>query len=293
MIRSMTGYGASGAEADGLRAAVTVRSLNHRFLELNLRVSRSLQPLEAEIKEVVQSQVRRGRVDLSVEASFPEAMPSAVVASKPLVEGLVATLRQLQAEHGLRGDVTVSDVARFPGALEAVETRTAIGEARQRRILDLVQEAVDGLLAMRQAEGGSLQPVLERAFSAILEAASRIEALAALSREARQAQLLEKLRGLCVELGLEDARLYQEVVRAVERHDVSEELQRLRSHVALGEGLLRGEEPAGKRLDFVAQELLREANTVGSKAWGSELAHEVIALKAEIEKLREQVQNVE
>jgi uncharacterized protein (TIGR00255 family) len=146
---------------------------------------------------------------------------------------------------------------------------------------------------MRRAEGGRLQPDLERAFTAILEAAGRIEALSATSREARQGQLREKLRGLTAELGLEDARLYQEVVRAVERHDVSEEVQRLRSHVALGHELMRGKEPSGKKLDFVAQELLREANTVGSKAWGSELAHEVIALKAEIEKLREQVQNVE
>ncbi len=289
----MTGYGASDTTADGLRAAVSVRSLNHRFFELNLRVSRALQPLEAEIKEIVQSQVRRGRVDLSVQASFPEAAAAAVVASKPLVEGLVATLRQLQAEHGLRGDVTISDVARFPGALEAVETQTDMEEASRQRILDLVREAMGGLLEMRRAEGGRLQPDLERAFTAILEASGRIEALSASSREARQNQLRERLRALALELGLDDSRLYQEVVRAVERHDVSEEVQRLRSHVALGHELLRGKEPSGKRLDFVAQELLREANTVGSKAWGSDLAHEVITLKAEIEKLREQVQNVE
>jgi uncharacterized protein (TIGR00255 family) len=293
MIVSMTGYGAAGAEGPDLRASVSVRSLNHRFLELSLRVSRSLQALEAEIKEIVQSRVRRGRVDLSVQASLPEAATTAVVASRPLVAGLVATLRHIQTEHGLEGGVTVSDVARFPGALEAVETGVVLDEPQRKHVLGLVQEALDALVAMRRAEGGRLQPDLERALDAIQESAGRIEALSAASREARRQQLLERLRELVSELGLDEPRLYQEVVRAVERHDVSEELQRLRSHVSLARELLRGPQPSGKRLDFVAQELMREANTVGSKVADAELAREVVALKAEVEKLREQVQNVE
>jgi len=293
MILSMTGYGASGAESPGLRAAVSVRSLNHRFLELSLKISRTLQALEPDIKELVQAQVRRGRVDLSVQASFPEAQTAAVVASRPLVAALVTTLRQLQAEQGLEGGVTVSDVCRFPGALETVETTPALDDARRERILGLVREALDGLVSMRKGEGGRLLPDLERALHAILESAGRIESLSASSREARQKQLLERLHGLVQELGLDETRLYPEVVRAVERHDVSEEVQRLRSHVAMARELLQGPQPSGKKLDFLAQELMREANTVGSKAADSDLAREVVGLKAEVEKLREQVQNVE
>jgi uncharacterized protein (TIGR00255 family) len=270
-----------------------VRSLNHRFLELSLRVSRSLQALEGDIKEIVQSQVRRGRVDVSVQASFPEVAGTTVVASRPLVEGLVATLRHIQTEHGLEGGVTVSDVARFPGVLEAVETSNALDETKRQRVLDLVREALESLLTMRRAEGGRLQPDLERALDAIQDSAGHIEALSAVSREARRKQLLDRLRELVGELGLDEKHLYQEVVRAVERHDVSEELQRLRSHVAMARELLRGPQPSGKRLDFVAQELMREANTVGSKVADAELAREVVGLKAEVEKLREQVQNVE
>jgi uncharacterized protein (TIGR00255 family) len=146
---------------------------------------------------------------------------------------------------------------------------------------------------MRRAEGGRLQPDLERALDAIQDSAGHIEALSAASREARRKQLLDRLRELVGELGLDEKHLYQEVVRAVERHDVSEELQRLRSHVAMARELLRGPQPSGKRLDFVAQELMREANTVGSKVADAELAREVVGLKAEVEKLREQVQNVE
>lgn len=293
MILSMTGYGAAGAELDGLRATVSVRSLNHRFFELSLRVPRGLQPLEPDLKDIVQSQVRRGRVDLTVQATFAESAASTVVPNRALLHGLIVSLRQLQAEHGLEGGVTVSDVARFPGALEVLDEQPALGDAQRQHILDLVREALGGLVAMRQAEGGRLEPDLERALESILGAASRIETLSAASRESRQKQMLERLRALAQELGLEEARLYQEVVRAVERHDVSEEVQRLRSHVAMARELLRGPQPSGKRLDFLAQELMREANTVGSKVADAELLHEVVGLKAEVEKLREQVQNVE
>lgn len=293
MILSMTGYGSSAGEGLGLRASVSVRSLNHRFFELSLRVSRGLQPLEPELKDLVQSQVSRGRVDLTVQATFPEASASSLVVNRPLVLGLVSTLRQLQAEQGLAGEVTLSDVVRFPGAIEAVDESPALDDGRRQRILDLVREALEGLVAMRRAEGGRLEPDLERALEAILGAASRIEALSAASRDARQKQMGERLRALVAELGLEEARLYQEIVRAAERHDVSEEVQRLRSHVAMAQDLLRGPQPSGKRLDFLTQELMREANTVGSKAADADLLREVVGLKAEVEKLKEQVQNVE
>jgi uncharacterized protein (TIGR00255 family) len=293
MIQSMTGYGASGSDSDGLRASVSVKSLNHRFFELSLRVSRGLAPLEPELKDLVQSQVRRGRVDLAVQATFPEASASSLVVNRPLVVGLVSTLRQLQAEHGLEGGVSVSDVIRFPGALETADEAPALDDERRQRILGLVREALEGLVAMRSAEGGRLEPDLERALDAILGAAARIEALSASSRDTRQKQMRERLGALVEELGLDEARLYQEVVRASERSDVSEEIQRLRSHVAMARELLRGPQPSGKRLDFLTQELMREANTVGSKAADADLLREVVGLKAEVEKLREQVQNVE
>jgi uncharacterized protein (TIGR00255 family) len=293
MIHSMTGYGAAGAASETLRAAVTVRSLNHRYLEVSLRLSRTLSPLEPEIKDLVRTHVRRGRVDLSAQATFPEAAVGSVVASRLLVDSLVNTLRRLQAEHGLEGGVTVSDIARFPGALETMEEPPALGPGSRERILGLVREALEGLSEMRRAEGGRLQPELDRALDAILTSASRLQALSAASREGRVQALRNRLGELVGDLGLDDPRLYQEIVRTVERHDVSEELQRLRSHVAMAKELLHGPQPSGKQLDFLTQELMREANTVGSKASDAALTQEVVGLKAEIERLREQVQNVE
>jgi uncharacterized protein (TIGR00255 family) len=188
----------------------------------------------------------------------------------------------------------VADLVRFPGALERVEGPAEVPAAARAAIGDLVSRALAGLDAMRRAEGERIRAELERLLDVIEAGAARIEARSTESREAQKAALLERVRALVGELGLEDARLYQEVVRAVERHDVAEEVQRLRSHAASVRELLSGDgAPAGKRLDFLAQELMREANTIGSKVQDAAAIREVVELKAAIERLREQVQNVE
>jgi uncharacterized protein (TIGR00255 family) len=294
MIRSMTGYGSASLESDALRATVVLRSVNHRFLDVTLHLPRRLQPLEAEVKERVAATVARGRVEVSVQASLPETAAESVVASRPLVTSLVRTLRDMQSEYGLEGGVSVADLVRFPGALERVEESAEVPDAVRVALGDLLARALEGLDAMRRAEGEGLRTELERLLAAIEGASARIEARSAESRGARQDALLERARALVAELGLEDPRLYQEVVRAVERHDVTEEVQRLRSHAGSARELLAaGGAPAGKRLDFLAQELMREANTVGSKVQDAPAIREVVELKAEIERLREQVQNVE
>ncbi len=293
MIHSMTGYGSASVESEAVRASVTVKSLNHRFLDLSVHLSRRLQPLERDIKELVQKAVGRGRVEVVVQAAFPPGQGESVVASQALVASLVRTLRDMQNEFGLDGGVAVSDLMRFPGALERVEVENKLPEEPRGRILGLVDAALKDLVVMRRAEGERLRDDLERGMASVASSADRIEAMSGSAREGRRASLLARVREATAELGLEDARLYQEVVRAVERHDVAEELQRLRSHLAMARGLFEGGAPAGKRLDFLGQEMMREANTIGSKAADAALVQEVVNLKAEIERLREQVQNVE
>ncbi len=292
-LRSMTGYGAAAAETDAVRAAVAIRSLNHRFLEVGLSLSRRVAALEPEVKGLVQARLQRGKIEVSVKASFPGSGEVSVVASDAVIASAVRTLRSVREQHRLSGDVTVSDIARFPGAFEVVETAESLDEGRRRSVLTLVEEALDGLDCMRRAEGERLAVELTQRLAAIEAAAGRVEALSAEGKAARLDTLLARVRELAAELGLEDARLYQEVVRMSDRLDVSEEVQRLRSHVAMARELLASADPAGKRFDFVTQELAREANTIGSKAAYAPLLQEVVALKGEIEKLREQVQNVE
>jgi len=289
----MTGYGAASAETAAMRASVAIRSLNHRYLEISSSLSRRVASLEPEVKALVQSRVRRGKVEVVVRAAFVDGGGDVVAASPQVVAGLVRTLREIRSEHALAGEVAVADVARFPGALELVEAPGGPGEAARRGLLGLVAQALDGLESMRVAEGARLADELGQRISAIEAATCRIEALSDASRAARREALVEKARSLCAELGLDDARLYQEIVRLVDRNDVTEELVRLRSHLAQARALLGADEPSGKRLDFLAQELMREANTIGSKAASAPLVQEVVALKTDVERLREQVQNVE
>ena len=293
MIRSMTGYGAAAAESETVKASVTVRSLNHRYLDVSVHVPRRLQPLETDIKRVVQERISRGRVELAVQATFLRDEESVVVAPRPVISGLVKALRQIQAEHALAGEVGIADVARFPGALELVEPPSRLDDDRRRELLDVVSRALDGLPGMRDAEGAHLQEDLRGLLGAIDSAASGIAGIMDSSKATRRESLSERIRTACQDLALDESRLYQEVVRLVDRHDVAEEIQRLRSHVAQARQALEAREPSGKRLDFLAQELAREANTIGSKAVSAEVVQHVVALKSEIERLREQVQNVE
>ncbi|HEV7499439.1 MAG TPA: YicC/YloC family endoribonuclease, partial [Vicinamibacteria bacterium] len=231
MIRSMTGYGTAAAESEALKAAVTVRSLNHRYLDVSVHLSRRLQALETDIKRVVQERISRGRVELAVQATFTRDEEGVVVAARPVVAGVVRALRQIQAEHALAGEVAVADVARFPGALEVVETAAGLDADGRRELLGVVGRALDGLQGMRDAEGAHLQADLGAALDAIDGAAVAIASRSESGKAGRRDALQEKLRAVCQDLALDEARLYQEIVRLVDRHDVAEEVQRLRSHL--------------------------------------------------------------
>lgn len=293
MIRSMTGYGASATETESVKAAVTVRSVNHRYLDVSVHLPRRWQALETDIKRAVQERVTRGRVDVTVQATLKSETEDVLVAPRPMITALVGALRQIQKDHGLAGAVTVSDVARFPGALEVLEPPEGVVDEGRQELLAVLGRALDGLESMRRTEGAHLQADLESGLVSVGDTALRIESVSDEGRIARREALLEKVRGVCQDAGLDDGRLYQEVVRLVDRHDIAEELQRLRSHVAQARDALGAPGPAGKRLDFLAQELAREANTIGSKAASAAVVQEVVALKSAIERLREQVQNVE
>ena len=292
-IRSMTGYGSASSDGEAGRAAVAVRALNHRFLDLAVHLPRRWQELEPEVRRLVQARVQRGRLELSLQAAPRDSDATAVVVSTPVVAGVVNALRQIQSQYDLAGKVRLADVVRFPGALEVMDADGHLDDDRRREVLALVESALDALDRMRRAEGENVERALQQALSAIEAAAARMEAASRAERDTRREALLERSRALRDELGLEEARLYQEVVRLVDRQDVAEEVQRLRSHVAQARDVLREGGPCGKRLDFLAQEMAREANTVGSKSASAAMAREVVDLKGEIERLREQVQNVE
>ena len=293
MILSMTGYGAATVQTEALAAAATARSVNHRFLDVAVHLPRWLFALAADLKRLVQGRLGRGRVELALEVRGSTETGARVVAARDLIAEVVRALREVKAEHGLAGDVSIAEVARFPGAFEVVEEAGTIEDGRRQELLGLAEQALAQLIEMRRAEGAKIEAALRQELAAMEAAAQRIEALSAGEKTARRDLLLARLRELRDELGLEDVRLYQEAVRGAEKMDVAEEVQRLRSHIAQAREALAGPGPCGKRLDFVAQELGREANTIGSKVQSASLASEVVSLKSQIERLREQVQNVE
>jgi uncharacterized protein (TIGR00255 family) len=291
-LRSMTGYGSAAVDTPGFQASATVRSLNHRYLDLSVRLSRSVATLEPEVKDIVQGAVGRGKVDVSLQATFTEALAPVRVVAQPYVAELVKTLRGLREQHGLGGDVTLSDVARF-GAVEVVEAPAEFSAEQRDSLLGVLRQALTHLTRMRQDEGANLAADLTQRLAVIEQEAARVDELMQETRTARVVALREKVQALVGEMGLEETRLYQEIVKLVDRQDTSEETSRIRSHVALARSLVEKGEGVGKRLDFLAQELTREANTIGSKAASTAVVQLVVGLKAEIEKLREQVQNVE
>lgn len=292
-LRSMTGYGASALESDAIKATVTVRSLNHRYLDIAVHLSRRLMVLEADVRRVVQGRLHRGRVEVAVQASLHDQDGEAVVPNRSLIAGLVRALRDVQSEHALPGEIQVSDVMRFPGAFEPQDAAAGLQEGHRQEVMGLLEHALDGLEQMRVAEGSRLRAVLLSAVQAVEAAVGRIERLLEQERGPRLQGLQTRARTLLQELGVDETRLYQELVRMVDRGDVAEELQRLRSHADQARTIVENGGPCGKRLDFLAQELGREANTIGSKSDSAALAQEVVALKGEIERFREQVQNVE
>jgi uncharacterized protein (TIGR00255 family) len=292
MILSMTGLGTATADRGAFRGAVTLRSVNHRFLELSLRLPPSLTPLEPELKELVGARVRRGRVEVNVRGVVTDA-PVRVTCSKALAGSLVQALRELATEHGLDARLSAGELARFPGLFEVVDDPERESEAARGSVVALVSEALARLDAMRAAEGTRLGLVIRRHTDEIAAAVERLVALEQEFQGARRTQIAARARELVSELGLDEGRLLQEIARLVDRSDVCEELERLRSHVAQAREVLQGSQPCGKTLDFLAQEMTREANTIGSKMAGGAVGRAVIGLKSEIERLREQVQNVE
>lgn len=295
MIQSMTGFGRATREVAGLGIDVEARSVNHRHLDLRIRLPKLLADQESPLKKSVQDRLSRGKVDISVNLVLGSS-ESALEIDEGIAAQYVAAASRLRDAHDLAEGLDVASLLGMPGVTRLVETEVD-PETLMGPIAAAIDEAVTALIAMRDAEGQSLATEFEGRLSTIVDLANRFEARAGEVVEVAKQRLRKRTEQIQLEVGLHDeARLHQEIVIAADRLDITEELVRLRSHVdqfretlsAAGAG-----SPVGRRLDFLLQELGREANTVGSKASDAPLAQDVVELKTELERIREQVQNVE
>ena len=295
MIKSMTGFASVSREHKLATIGVTVRSVNHRYLDVQVRVSRLLAEQETELRGLVQRRVARGRVELAVTTRVITPPVVEIALNEPLVEALSAAVEQAHARGLAIGGLTSSDLLRFPEAMVVRERETdeASRTTIQRAVADAVDSALCELDEMRIREGGHLRADLDTRCATVADLVERLAVAAQTGEAGLVARLTNRVEELRAQSQVDEALVVQEVVRFAARSDVTEELTRLRGHLAHWSMLAASPDPCGRRLDFLLQEMNREVNTLGAKIEGTGVSELIVAAKAELEKLREQAQNVE
>jgi uncharacterized protein (TIGR00255 family) len=296
-LKSMTGYAQARASENGWSLRVTLRSVNHRFLDLHLRVPEGFEPLEPRIRQIIRERVRRGHLDVTVH--YELAGPAAIGVNQEVAAAYLKAAAWLRKEFNIQSEPDVESIMRLPGVIGAAAPSLESELERLESVLGrCMLESLDKLDRMRAEEAGLLREEMSARLRTIAALASNVSTLAERARPAFAKRLETRLKDLLGETQIEPTRLAQEAALAAERSDVSEELVRLRSHVQQFEDLLASASEAGKKLDFLLQEMQREANTLLSKTPGNdgeglEITRLALEIKSEIEKLREQVQNIE
>ena len=296
MIKSMTGFASLTRDDEGAAIGVTVRSVNHRFLDLQLRLPPAIADLEPRLRALIQKHLARGRVEVSVSLQLRHAAAPQVELNAEFAQALASAIEQARTRGLVSGQLSAGDLLRLPQALiireklpEAGGVSAMLGSA----VDDAVWDAIQQLEQMRVREGVHLRTDLDTRKSLLSGLIARIATAANTGREQLEARLLERAREIATTVPIDQSALSQEVVRVAQRSDISEEVTRFHGHLAHWDALSDSAEPCGRKLDFLLQEMNREVNTIGSKADGLQVSEVVIQAKAELERMREQVQNVE
>jgi len=290
----MTGFASVSRETDGVSVGVTVKSVNHRFLDMQVKAPSALAGLESRIKGLIQQRLTRGRVEIAVACDDTTEPTREVSLNEALVSQVQAVVDAARAKGLVSGGLTASDLLRIPHALEIrLAAASEVPGAASAVVEAAVAEALDALVVMRETEGRFLAADLDRRVQTLLVFVDTVEAGAAAGQAALEARLRERLAAMPADLQGDPVAMSQELVRFVARSDVHEEISRMRGHVDHWRALADGPEPCGRKLDFLVQEMNREINTIGSKAEGLAVTELVVSAKAELERVKEQVQNVE
>jgi len=292
-MKSMTGFGRGAFSSEAFGVTVEIKTVNNRYLDIHLRLGQELSAIEMVVRKRVGARLSRGRVDLNI--NFDRTGSATYEVNRPLIAGYVKALREIKEELGLAGEIDVNSLARVPGALTAA--RDGFDEQNMAGVESALDEALDSLEQMRESEGAALAAEMRVRVAKIEAEVPIIEAAAAGLADAYRERLQKRVTELIARgsqaVELDAGRLAQEVAYLADRSDISEELARLRSHLEQFRSSIDADGEVGKRLDFLLQELNREANTVLSKSTEIAIKDSALAIKAEVEKLREQVQNVE
>lgn len=292
MIRSMTGYGRAEVLVNGRNILVEIRSVNHRYFEFSCRSPRAYGFLESRLKTYLQGKLSRGKVDVNVSIQTVEGSSASVQVNRELAASYVQALRALEEPLGLRDDLSLSVISRFSDIF-TVNKETEDKDAIWADVLQVADEATGRFVQMRETEGAKMKEDVESRLDFILQAVEQVEARSPKTVEEYRARLYNKMSEVLGNTQIDEQRILTEAALYAEKIAVSEETVRLRSHVGQFRAILAQGGPVGRKLDFLIQECNRETNTIGSKAQDIEIARIVVDIKSEIEKIREQIQNIE
>ena len=292
MIKSMTGYGSAKGTVEGLGITVELKSVNNRYLDASVRMPRSFLFAEDAVKSVVQKHISRGKVDVFVSVDSSAAGDMSVKVNEPLLRGYVEAIRHIAEEYSLPDDVTALSVSRFPDVL-TVEKNDIDAEAISQGIVEIAELALQDFDAMRLREGEKLRDDVTEKLTSIDTLVTKIEKESPKTVAEYRARLEARMAEVLGTAGIEESRILAEAAVFADHVAVDEETVRLRSHMSQLKTMINGSSPTGRKIDFLIQEFNREANTIGAKCQSSDIAHVVVDLKSEIEKIREQIQNIE
>lgn len=292
MIKSMTGYGCAKGVVEGLKLTVELKSVNNRFLDVSVKLPRSMLSAEDGLKAAVGGHISRGKVDVFVTVDAAASEDLAVRVNEPLLRGYVEALTAAAGEIGLPNDLSIMSLARLPDVI-SVERRELDAEALNAGLREIAEAALADYDAMRLREGERLSRDICGRIEEIGRLVGIVEREAPNTVTEYRAKLTQRMQEVLDGAGIEESRILAEAALFADKVATDEETVRLRSHMAQLQDMALGESPVGRKMDFLIQELNREANTIGSKCQNAEIARVVVELKSEIEKIREQVQNVE
>ena len=292
MIKSMTGYGSAKGSVEGLQITVELKSVNNRYLDASVRLPRSFLVAEDTVKSAVQRHISRGKVDVCVSVDSTEAGDMTVKVNEALLKGYLDALQHIAEEYDLPNDATAMAVSRFPDVL-SVEKKDLDADAISAGILAVTEQALNDFDAMREREGAKLRDDVLSRLETIDALVSTVERESPRTVAAYRERLEAKMAEVLGSAGIDENRILAEAAIFADHIAVDEETVRLRSHMSQLRGMVNGSSPTGRKIDFLIQEFNREANTIGSKCQNSDIAHTVVDLKSEIEKIREQIQNIE
>lgn len=292
MVKSMTGYGRAQKDTGKKLITVEIRSVNHRFFDFSARVPRIYGFLEEALKGFISTSIRRGKVDMFVSAEDTGDEPALVQINRPLLAGYLNAFRTISKEYRLKNDISTSSLVQFKDIFTVARPEED-AESITKQVLEVAAEAAEQLVNMRAAEGRRLAEDIAARCSTVMSLISRVEERSPVTVEEYRDRLLLHMRQVLDTAGIEEQRILLEAALFADKVAVNEETVRLKSHISELLSMLSSEDAVGKKLDFMVQEMNREINTIGSKANDLAISHLVVEAKAEIESIREQVQNIE